>query len=132
MREDETVSQQKQNESAYADLLRDLTHEAPRNGYSRDTLKLANAQIAMVVANDATIVGEACVDADEQLVALVKASLAAPECNAMLLAGIGEAIVNAVKARAPGWIISDVLNACADAGEARRVDARFAREVVSA
>jgi hypothetical protein len=126
------VNEQKKNEAAYAELLRDLSHAEPVNGFTRDTLKLTAAQVATVIARDATIVGEACVDADEQIVALVKASLAAPECNPMLLAGIGAAIVNAVKARAPGWIISDVLNACADAGEARRVDARFAREAVSA
>jgi hypothetical protein len=127
------VNQQNQNAAAgYPELLRDLAHDEPKDGYARETLKLTATQVAAVVEHAPTIVGEACVDADEQIVALVKACLAVPQCNPMLLAGIGAAIVNAVKARAPGWIISDVLNACADAGEARRVDARFERDGVAA
>jgi hypothetical protein len=126
------VNEQKQNEAAYAELLRDLAHDEPKDGYTRQTLKLTSAQIATVISHDATIVGEACVDADEQIVALVTASIASPELNAALLAGIGAAIVNAVMARAPRAILSDVLNACAEAAEGRRVDARFELDEVTA
>lgn len=118
--------------AAYAELLRDIAHAEPRDSYTRDTLKLTATQVAAVVEHDATIVGEACVDADEQIVASIKSYLVSETPSPVLLAGIGAAIVNAVYARAPGWIISDVLNACADAGEARRVDARFERDAVAA
>jgi hypothetical protein len=122
------VNHNQLDSAAYAELLRDLAHKCPASGYTRENLKLTHAQLAVIVAHDGTIVDEAYAETDEQIVGLVQAALAAPECNAVFLAGIGAALINAVRARAPKSILSDVLRACADKSEDDRVDARFEGE----
>lgn len=98
----------------YDELMLDLAHAEPRHGYTRDTLKLTTAQAAVVLERYPDLLGEALVGAETVIARQMRASEDRKEHHGLLMMGIAAEVVNRIRDRAPGWILSDVLNACAE------------------
>ena len=106
----------------YNELLLDLAHEEPRHGYTRETLKLNNAQAAVVLKQYPDLLGEALVGAEATIAGLMEA-MERSERFDLICAGLAGEVANRVRERAPGWIFSDVTNACDEKRRCEQMEA---------
>lgn len=99
--------------NAYDELMNDLAHVEPRHGYTRADIKLTAAQAAVVLQRYPDLLGEALAqDGAVEIIARLMGAMETADRFDLICAGIAAEVANRVRKRAPGWIYSDVINAC--------------------